>query len=184
VTIGAVLVGGAGTRMGTDKSLLDVAGAPLGRRAVDALRGAGVDDVLLIGGDDRHAAALGGRAVEDIWPGEGPVGGLLTALHAAFLAGGARVMCLSCDLPAVTSDAVGAVLGSTPAGRASVVAVNGVAAPPNGVWPISLLPALEERFADGADSFRGLLDGLELPLVEGGRAFADADEPGDLDEFL
>jgi molybdopterin-guanine dinucleotide biosynthesis protein A len=181
--LGAVLVGGASSRMGTDKSLLEVAGRPLGRRAVDALLGAGVTDVMLVGGDDRHAEALGGRAVSDLWPGEGPVGGLLTALHAAFLSGGTEVVCLACDLPAIDAAALGAFLSSAPPG-AVVASVDEVACPPNGVWPVAMLPVLEDRFGDGADSFHDLLDGLEVAVVEGGPAFADADEPGDLAEFL
>ena len=58
--VGVVLCGGASTRMGADKALLGPVGAPLVGRVVAALRDAGADDVLLVGGDgDALRAALG-----------------------------------------------------------------------------------------------------------------------------
>ncbi|MEI2653674.1 MAG: molybdenum cofactor guanylyltransferase [Microthrixaceae bacterium] len=181
-TIGAVLVGGQSTRMGADKASLDVAGTPLGARSVRALEAAGLTDVMLVGATAAHGG-LGGRVVEDLWPGEGPVGAVLTALHAAFLVGATHVVCLACDLPAVTADAVRPLLDVVEARQAVLVAVDGRPAPPNGVWPVALLPALEDRFGDGASSFRELLDGVDVLEVDGGAAFVDADEPGDLAPF-
>lgn len=184
MVIGAVLVGGASRRMGEDKSLVPVGGAALGQRAVRALVDAGVDDVMLVGGTAEHAAALGGRAVADLWPGEGPVGGVLTALHEAFLAGAAEVVCLACDLPAVTGDALAPLLHTrTDAPAVIVVTVDGRPAPPNGRWPVALLPRLEDTFGEGADSFAALLTGIATVEVDGGGAFADADHPEDLDDF-
>ena len=176
--IGAVLVGGESTRMGTDKATLDVDGTPLGARAVDALRAAGIDDVMLVGATDAHAV-LDGRAVDDLWPGEGPVGAVLTALHAAFLAGATQVVCLACDLPAITGVAVGRLTEAAVPRNVVVASVGGRLAPPNGLWPVALLPSLEDRFGDGASSFRELLDGIDVTEVADD-AFADADTPDDL----
>lgn len=164
--------------MGTDKATLEVDGAPLAARSIDALRAAGIDDVMLIGAGDHHRT-LAGRAVEDLWPGEGPVGAVLTALHAAFLAGATQVVCLACDLPAVDAEAVTSVVDAAVPRHVVVASVAGRSAPPNGLWPVALLPALEDRFGDGASSFRELLDGIDVVEVERA-AFADADEPGDL----
>ncbi|MBX7068416.1 MAG: NTP transferase domain-containing protein [Microthrixaceae bacterium] len=180
--VGAVLVGGESSRMGTDKASLVVDGVELGRRAVDALRGAGLDDVMLVGATEAHAS-LPGRPVDDLWPGEGPVGAVLTALHEAFLAGGSGVVCLPCDLPGVAaSDVTVLVDASAGAGskQVTLAAVGGRRAFPVGVWPIALLPALEDRFGDGASSFRELLDGIDVAEVEVGDGFVDADTPNDL----
>ena len=183
VLVGAVLVGGTSSRMGSDKATLDVGGAPLGRRSVDALTGAGIDEVMLIGASESQASVLAGRPVDDLWPGEGPVGGVLTALHAAFLAGARHVLCLACDLPAVTAVALGPLVAAIEPAQAVLATVAGRPAFPNGVWPVAVLPALEDRFGDGASSFAELLDGIDVIEVEGGEAFADADEPGDLAPF-
>jgi molybdopterin-guanine dinucleotide biosynthesis protein A len=75
---GAVLVGGRSARMGFDKSTLFV------DRITEVLRDAGADEVLLIREDDR--------------PGNGPLGGIATALRRAVHD---VVVVLACDLPDV-----------------------------------------------------------------------------------
>lgn len=180
--IGAVLVGGTSTRMGADKASLDVGGSPLGQRSVDALVAAGLD-VMLIGATDVHAG-LTGRPVDDLWPGEGPVGGVLTALHAAFLAGATSVVCLACDLPSVDGGAVRLLLNAAGPRHVAVASIDGRRAHPNGVWPVALLPALEEAFGEGASSFSDLLAAVEVVEVAAGDGFADADDPGGIAPFL
>ncbi|NLA37052.1 MAG: NTP transferase domain-containing protein, partial [Actinobacteria bacterium] len=76
--IGAVFVGGESRRMGSDKATIDFDGGPLGARAVTALRDAGIERVVLIGAEDHHLLALGAEAAEDLWPGEGPAGAVLS----------------------------------------------------------------------------------------------------------
>lgn len=170
--------------MGSDKALLDVGGRPLAARGIDALHAVGISDVMLIGATEAQADALDGRPVEDLWPGEGPVGGVLTALHAAFVAGATQVLCLSCDLPSIDAAAVAALRDAAVAGRPALAAVDGRAAYPNGLWPTAVLPRLEDRFVDGADAFGDVLGDVEFDLIESGDAFVDADEPGDLARFL
>jgi molybdopterin-guanine dinucleotide biosynthesis protein A len=63
--------------------------------------------VFVVGGDGPALEALGLRVVPDRWPGEGPLGGLVTALEAATHD---VVVILSCDLPRVTGEAVQALL--------------------------------------------------------------------------
>ncbi len=82
-TVGAVLCGGASRRMGRDKALIEVDGVAMARRVADALRAGGCSRVLAIGGEAEALAALGLEPVADRWPGEGPLGGLATALLAA-----------------------------------------------------------------------------------------------------
>lgn len=180
--LGAVLVGGGSSRMGADKATLVVDGLPMAARAVAALHTAGISDVVLIGASGAHVD-LPGRPVADAWPGEGPVGGVLTALREAASIGATGVVCLAADLPAVDADAVELLLGDGgPAIRLG--AVGGRVVPPNGWWPVEVRSAIEARFAEGARSFRNALpdgaDGLQVIAVDV-PALADADEPADLD---
>ena len=80
---GVVLAGGASTRMGRDKALIQVDGTPMACRVADALAAAGASEVLCIGGDEHtlRAAGLDHRADED--PGAGPLAAVVTALHHA-----------------------------------------------------------------------------------------------------
>jgi molybdopterin-guanine dinucleotide biosynthesis protein A len=69
--------------MGRPKAVLDLDGAELATRPVAALRAGGAEVVALVGGDPAWATQLGVHAVVDRWPGEGPLGGLASALLAA-----------------------------------------------------------------------------------------------------
>ncbi|HEU5454982.1 MAG TPA: NTP transferase domain-containing protein, partial [Nocardioides sp.] len=87
--------------MGTDKALLEVDGIPLARRVANALRAAGADPVVAVGGDLEALGALGLHAEPDLHPGEGPLGAILTALAATTEA---VVVGRACDLPAADAD--------------------------------------------------------------------------------
>lgn len=93
--------------MGRDKALLDVGGRVLARVAADALTEAGASEVYAVGGDLPALAAAGLDGVADPRQGEGPLGGLVTALE---VARSDVVVVLACDLPRVTGQAVSAVL--------------------------------------------------------------------------
>ncbi len=66
--------------MGTDKALLTLGGVAFVRRVVDAVVAAGARQIVAVGGDADRMAPLGIEVVPDRWPGEGPLGGLITAL--------------------------------------------------------------------------------------------------------
>ena len=77
--LGAVLCGGASRRFGRPK-----ASAPygvdgvLGDAPIRALRRAGIDPIVAVGGD--FSAELGVPTVSDRWPGEGPLGAIASVL--------------------------------------------------------------------------------------------------------
>ena len=94
---GAVLCGGASRRMGTDKALVQLQGRALASRIADALTAAGASRVVAIGGNAPALRALGLDVVSDLHPGEGPLGGIITALS-CFAADTELVAVLACDL--------------------------------------------------------------------------------------
>lgn len=96
--------------MGRDKAFVTVDGVPMARRVADVLLGAGCEPVMAVGGDADGLAALGLATVRDGWPGEGPVGGVLTALRHWVDAD--AVVAVACDLPRLTSDTVRALLAA------------------------------------------------------------------------
>ena len=98
---GAVLTGGASTRMGSDKALVRVDGVPMAGRVADVLRAVGCVPVAFVGGDADSLTLLGGTFVADSTPGQGPAGGVVAALRA--LAGDAdAVVIAACDLAYIT----------------------------------------------------------------------------------
>ena len=143
--------------MGEDKALLEVGGRPMGLIAAQALQDAGADPVLAVGGVGEE---LGLATVPDRWPGEGPLGGVVTALHATTEP---VVAILACDQPFVTGESVRAVVDA--------LGLADVAVPPDAGLNVAIrrsaLAVLEERFASGERSLRRALQACEVVVVEG-----------------
>jgi molybdenum cofactor guanylyltransferase len=77
---GVVLTGGRSIRMGSDKAFVPVDGRPMVQRVTAALWAAQASEVLAVGGDLGRLAALGLDGRADPHQGDGPLGGLVTAL--------------------------------------------------------------------------------------------------------
>lgn len=177
--LGAVLAGGASRRMGRTKALVAVEGEPMAARVASAASAAGCDPVVLVGGDPRELAPLGLRVVADLAPGEGPVGGVVTALVEAERLGARSVFVAACDLPWLTSAVVTALLGSSAA--TVTCARTDRLEPACAVWPTSTLDRVRRAFDDGVRSLYGLLDLVDhgsVP-VDGG-ALRNINTPADL----
>jgi molybdopterin-guanine dinucleotide biosynthesis protein A len=133
--------------MGSDKALLEVDGRALARVAADALHDAGAAEVFAVGGDARALEGLGLTTVADRWPGEGPLGGLVTAIAAA---SNDLVVVLSCDLPSVGAEAVAEVLDALGDADAALPTVDGRAQLLLGAWRRArCLPVLHAAFDHG-----------------------------------
>lgn len=173
---GVVLAGGASRRMGRDKAAIVVDGRTLARRALDALAGAGVTELLVVGGASGHGAAL----IPDRWPGSGPLGGIVTAFGATEAS---RLVVLPCDLPAVEPHHVASLLAADAGEREAVVTVGvvgGRAAHPIGVWHRDAAAHLAAAFAAGERSMRGAVAGLAVAEAVLDDAAGDADQPAGL----
>lgn len=108
-----MLAGGASSRMGTDKVFIEIEGEPMVVRAVGALRAAGAEPTVVVGGDAARLGDLGLDYVPDRHPGEGPLGGVITALgalDALGVSGMDAVVTLPCDVIAPDANAVRFVL--------------------------------------------------------------------------
>lgn len=182
ITTGFVLCGGASRRMGRDKATLAVDGVPMARRVAEALFDAGLHDVVAVGGDPSLGRELGLSHVEDRWPGEGPLGGIITALDVA--GPEASAVILSCDLLAPSPEAVRHVLAIR--ARADADAAVPVAAGRrqwmHAAWHGRVRTILGDVFESGERSVVGAVLGLRMVTVDdvAVAALADADTPDDL----
>ena len=93
--------------MGVDKATLVVEGVAMARRVGDALELAGCSPVIAVGGEATELRGLGLEHVADEFPGEGPLGGILTALSH-----GAPAVVLACDLPNITAPTITTLIDS------------------------------------------------------------------------
>jgi molybdopterin-guanine dinucleotide biosynthesis protein A len=165
--------------MGADKALLDVNGRPLAVRVAEALRAAGATHVVAVGGDLDGLRAMGLDAVPDQHPGEGPLGGILTALAVATED---VVMVLACDLPGADATAIGAVVDALDDADVAAPRHDGRQELLHAAYHRRAQPALAAAFAEGERAVHRACRGLDVVSVEGlaGTALADADTPEEL----
>jgi molybdopterin-guanine dinucleotide biosynthesis protein A len=182
---GAVLAGGASSRMGTDKALLVVDGHPLAVTATRALEGAGAAAVQVIGGDRAGLHSLELDARPDDHPGAGPLGGIITALR---LAEWDPVMILACDMPAVDATVVAAVLEALharPDADVAVAVIDGRRQILTAAYRRRALHRLSEAFDAGERAPRRAVERLRVVEVDGldPDRLADVDRPSDLRRY-
>ncbi len=164
--------------MGRDKALVEVDGVPMVVRVANALRAAGCEPVFAVGGDQAALEALGIEYVIDAYPGEGPVGGVITALAACDTP---VVVVVACDVPYLTADTVRALLGGGVGAAHATVAVTDRVQPMCALWSRSALGQLHAAFAGGERRLLVVLDQLEAQQVPANpQDLANVNAPGDL----
>ena len=165
--VGAVLTGGASTRMGRDKAAIEVDGRAMADRVADALRAAGAAEVVLVGG-------AAGDLPDDA-PGEGPLAGIVVALR---WAAGRTVVVAPCDLVAPDAASLAALAAAVGAGAS--VAVPARDRPlPLAVGPTGTA-ALRQAFDDGERAVHRAVAAADGVVVVPIGGLADADTPDQL----
>jgi len=101
---GYVLAGGGSTRFGRDKALVEVGGLPMLGRMISLLQSV-AKDVKVVGAPEKYAQ-FEREMVSDGWPGEGPLGGIITALEdvAKSFSNCEWNLIVSCDMPFLTQE--------------------------------------------------------------------------------
>lgn len=181
----AMLAGGASRRMGQDKATLRIGEQDLGDRVLVAALLAGASEVLAVGGDGASLQEQGWRHVADLWPGEGPLGGIISALT---VAAHEVVVVLACDLPDVDDGAVQYMVGECEVHPSAMVVVpdrNGRPEVLHAVWRRSALGVLRSVFDGGERSPTAALARLEVLHVHMAESsLRDLDTPEDLAQYL
>lgn len=177
-----IQAGGRSTRMGQDKGLVELAGRPLVKHVLERVRDLG-DEILLVTNHPQNYPFLNLPMIGDAEPGAGAAPGLLTALSAAHHD---CVVVAGVDMPFVSADLFRDLLGRLKGDTAAVLPVSGgFWQPLHAVYRRSLcLEHVKKRLASGKLSLRGVLDGLNLVLVEhqgDGRPFVNINTPRDLE---
>jgi molybdopterin-guanine dinucleotide biosynthesis protein A len=105
-----VLAGGGSTRFGRDKALVEFAGKPMLARMLGlvdyAVSGKELASTALVIGSAEKYDTIRTLCVEDRWPGEGPLGGIVTALLHTRETQPKREwnLIVSCDMPFLTTE--------------------------------------------------------------------------------
>ena len=164
--------------MGRDKALIEIDGVPMAERVARVLEAAGCDPVIFIGGDPA-LAELGRRQVPDRYPGDGPVGGVVTALYA--LPDAHAVLVTACDLPDLTVDAVAAVMGTEPERTEIRVANAARMEPALACWPTFRRSQIENDLRSGRRALHSVSEACGGVHVDGDIATVrNVNRPDDL----
>lgn len=165
--------------MGRDKALVVVHGEPLVQRAARALADAGAASVFVVGGDEARIEALGLTVVADRFPGEGPLGGVLTALHHT---DAAVVAILATDLVDPDPRTIRVVLDALGDHDVAVPVLDGRRHFHHAVWHRRAAEVLEAAFRAGERAIKRAVRDLRVAEVTelDEMHLRDADTPDDL----
>ncbi|MCU1498714.1 MAG: putative molybdenum cofactor biosynthesis protein [Acidimicrobiales bacterium] len=174
--------------MGAAKALVEIDGVAMAAWVARALHGCGAERVVLVGGDPDWSPRLGLPLLPDRWPGQGPLGGLATALldgpgdeavedHVVVVA--------ACDQPYLDAPSlrqlVDALQAATGVQAAAAVDGTGRRIPFPAAWRASEGPRLARLVEGGtrrADAAFAQVTVVDVALAPG--ALVDIDHPGDL----
>ncbi len=176
---GAILAGGSSTRMGTHKAFIQIDGSTMIERCAGALSDAGVSPIVAVGGPAEKLMALGIRIAPDMWPGEGPLGGVITALESTSTE---IVVILSCDLLQPAGKAISETIRAVDNHDLAVPLCDGEPQWLHSAWRRRTLDAITSEFGRGARSIRSAVSDLTVNYFDGHDPddYRDADYPSDL----
>ena len=192
---GYVLAGGASSRFGRDKGLVDLAGKTALQRACD-LVGDVAGSVQVVALAERYPD-LRALIVADRWPGEGPLGGIITALRAtkSDKTGATWNLIISCDMPFLTRAWLEYLCTSALASDAEMVvprSEHGLE-PLCACWRTSAADSLQRAFEDGVRKVTEAMKRLRMETLDetdwkrfdsAGQLFWNMNTPQDYQEAL
>jgi molybdopterin-guanine dinucleotide biosynthesis protein A len=191
--VGFVLAGGASSRFGRDKALVPMGGEPLLKRLCALLREV-TPSVAVVGSEEKYGG-LGVTCVADRWPGEGPLGGILTALEASAPDGNGDGwnLIIGCDMPFLTREWLAYVIDRAAANTAQVVAPRSRERwePLCACWRTSARQVLQGVFDQGERKITEAMKHLSVEILDethwkrfdsADRLFWNMNTPADYDE--
>ena len=162
---GYTLAGGGSTRFGRDKALVEFGGRPMLERMIELLRRV-TKQVKIVAVPSKYAA-FGAEIVEDRWPGEGPFGGIITALEDAAKSptGYEWNLIVSCDMPFLTQDWLQFLASRAAKSNAQVVFPHSASGPEPlcACWQTGAAAKLRSGFERGV---RKVTEGIALLRTE------------------
>jgi len=165
---GYVMAGGASTRFGFDKARAELNGEAMVVRMARLLREV-TGEVSVVAPSGRYAG-FGERIVDDRWPGEGPLGGIITALMDAHAQNHQPTWCLmvGCDMPFLTSEWLKYLKKRALRSSAAVVAPQSSLGlePLCACWHVGATGKLQYAFEDGTRKVTEAMKRVSMEIVD------------------
>jgi molybdopterin-guanine dinucleotide biosynthesis protein A len=192
---GFVQAGGGSTRFGRDKALVQFSGQTMLERTARLLSSV-CDDVFVVAPEKRYDIR-DWRILPDLWPGEGPLSGILTALHRLNeVSNGVPpilALILSCDMPFLTREFLTHLRESASRSKALVVvprSADGLE-PLCSCWKPAATTVLQTAFDSGVRKVTDAMERVPMEMLDqkawkrfdtDGRLFWNMNTPKDYEE--
>ena len=161
--------------MGRPKALIEIDGVTMAQRVATAMRRGGCVRVVAVG---PAALAAGLDHVDDLHPGEGPLGGILSALAAG---AGTAMLVAACDLPWIDAASLAMLIDAAGQGEDVVVARSSRLEPLCAIWQPSSADKLQVVFDGGERAVHRALLTLDVTEVDlPDSVLANVNTPDDL----
>jgi len=193
---GFVLAGGASRRFGRDKALVEFDGKPLIARLCRVLQAATGAPVRIIGDAGKYGH-IGVECVADRWPGEGPLGGIITALDANSnsIDSNSWILMIGCDMPFMTVEWLQHLAARTVLSNAEVVVPRSDYGlePLCASWRASAAPTLTRAFEKGVRRVTDAMQNMPSEVLDAtkwkrfdkfDRLFWNMNTPADYEEAI
>ncbi|MFN4283439.1 MAG: molybdenum cofactor guanylyltransferase MobA [Alphaproteobacteria bacterium] len=174
--LGAILAGGAATRMGAaapggDKCLIEIGGAPLLVHARARLAPQVAETILSANGDPARFDAYGLDVIADETPGQGPLAGVIAALAEAARRGHSLCLTVPGDAPLLPRDLAARLHEALGEANCAVATSAGQRQSVFALWRVAALARLRGIYADGTRALWRAQEALSATQAD----FADAD---------
>ncbi|HJY89198.1 MAG TPA: molybdenum cofactor guanylyltransferase [Candidatus Acidoferrum sp.] len=191
--LGYVQAGGASRRFGRDKALVGFGGRTMLAQTTGLLASV-CGEVIIVAAEGQYPDALV-PLLADRWPGQGPLGGILTALQSSALRGTESIwnLIVSCDMPFLTRDWLEFLCQRAERSAAQVA----VAESANGLeplcacWKTTSMPSVQAAFDSGVRKVSDAMKRLPMEVLDvsvwkrfdtKGRLFWNVNTPADYEE--
>jgi molybdenum cofactor guanylyltransferase len=191
--LGYVQAGGGSTRFGKDKALVELGGKTMLARTTQLVASV-CSEAMIVAAEGKYAGAPA-PLLADRWPGQGPLGGILTALQSSALRGSESTwnLIVSCDMPFLTREWLEFLWQRAERSEKQVV----VAESENGLeplcayWKTACMPAIQAAFDSGIRKVTEAMKRLPMEVLDvsawkrfdtEGRLFWNMNTPADYEE--
>ncbi len=183
----AIQAGGKSSRMGRDKSFVELNGRPLIEIVRDTVKGLG-DELILITNKPTEYAHLGLLMFSDLYPDHGPLGGIYTAVSQA---SHAHVLVVACDMPWLSRPLLVHMLSLRTSADIIIPRWDKFPEPLHAIYNKSCLPTIKNNLDNGRLKITGFFGQVQVRYIDreeieqfdrNGRSFVNINTPADLNQ--
>jgi len=190
---GYVQAGGGSTRFGKDKALVELGGKTMLARTTELVAQV-CSEVMIVAEAGKYVNAPA-PVLADCWPGQGPLGGILTALQVSERRGSSSDwnLIVSCDMPFLMGEWLGFLCERAARSAAQVVVADSASGlePLCACWKTAAGPAIQAAFHAGVRKVAEAMRRLPMEVLDEqvwkrfdteGRLFRNMNTPEDFEE--